>query len=129
MLCHLHDNKLRRAAGTLEGKSATESDLDWLEKWVGRNFSEFNKGKWRVRHLGQNNYMQLHSGNQWLQSSFAEKVLGVLVHALNKSKAVWLVPAVCWTVLTRAEGKVRDSFHLFSTCETSSGFFPSFQHL
>lgn len=86
MLCHLHDNKLRRAVDTLEGRSAVQSDRDWLEKWAGRNFTEFNKGKWRVRHLRQNNHMQLQGGNQWLESSFAEKVLGVLVHTLNKSK-------------------------------------------
>lgn len=60
----------------LEGGSALQSELDWLEKWARRSFSEFNKGKWRVWHLGQNSYVQLQDGNQCLESRFAEEVLG-----------------------------------------------------
>jgi len=76
MLCRLHDNRLRRAVDTLEGRSAVQSDPDRLEKWAGRNFTEFSKCEQRVRHLGQNNHVQLHDGNQWLESSLAEEVLG-----------------------------------------------------
>lgn len=68
------------------------------------------------------------TGNQWLESSFAEKVLAVLVHTLNESKRcglcllyAGLVPTVCWTVLTGVQVEVCDSSHLFNTCETSSG--------
>lgn len=71
---------------TLEGRSAIQSNLDRQEKWTVRNFLEFNKGKLRVWHRGQNSHMQLQGVNQWLESSFAEKGLGFPVHVLNKSK-------------------------------------------
>lgn len=69
----------------LEGRSAVRSDLNQQEKWAGRNFLEFNRGKWRVWHQGQNNHMQLQSVSKWFESSFAEKVLGFPVRTLNKS--------------------------------------------
>lgn len=65
----------------------------WQEKWAGRNFMEFNKSKWRVLFLGQNNYMQLQGGNlEWLESRFAEKALEVLAHKLIISRQCGL----CW---------------------------------
>lgn len=64
--CHLHqclDSKLGRRVDIMEGRSSIESGLDLLEKWADRNFIEFNKSKWRVLHLGQNNCVWLQCGN------------------------------------------------------------------
>ncbi|KAK4832351.1 hypothetical protein QYF61_021880 [Mycteria americana] len=38
----------------------------------------FNKGKCEVLHLGRNNPMHQYAGADWLESSFAEKDLGIL---------------------------------------------------
>jgi len=50
-----HDAKLGCVVGTLAGCAAIQRDLDRLESWAERNLMRFNKGKWRVLHLGRNN--------------------------------------------------------------------------
>ena len=62
------------------GCAAIQRNLHRLEKWVNGNLMAFNKGKWKVLHLGKRNSM--HQYMLWahrLESSFAEKGLGVLV--------------------------------------------------
>ena len=67
-------------ANTPAGCAAVQQDLDRLESWAQRNLTRFNKGKCRVLHLGRNNHMyQYRLGADLLESSSAERDLGVLV--------------------------------------------------
>ncbi|KAK4811082.1 hypothetical protein QYF61_016368 [Mycteria americana] len=85
--------KLAGEADTPEDCAASQRDLDRLEKWADRNLMQFNQGKCQVLHLGRNNPMhQYMLGAAWLESSFAEKDLGVLVGTrLNMSQQCALV--------------------------------------
>jgi len=75
------DSKLGGVVDTPEGCAAIQHDLDSLESWAERNLMRLNKDKCRFLHLGRNNPMQQYRlGADLLQSSSAERDLGVLVN-------------------------------------------------
>ncbi|PKU47288.1 rna-directed dna polymerase from mobile element jockey-like [Limosa lapponica baueri] len=82
------DTKLGGGAHMPEGCAGIQRDLDRLEKCADRNLMQFKKGKCKVLHLGRNNPRhQYMLGAAQLESSFAEKSLGVLVDTkLNMSQ-------------------------------------------
>ncbi|PKU46693.1 hypothetical protein llap_3010 [Limosa lapponica baueri] len=73
--------KLGGVADTPEGCATIQQDLDRLESWTERNLTKiFNKGKFRVLHLGRNNPMhQYRLGADLLESTSVEKDRGFLV--------------------------------------------------
>jgi len=49
------DTKLCGAVDMLEGKDATQRDLDRFERWACVNLMKFNKAKCEVLHMGRGN--------------------------------------------------------------------------
>lgn len=78
----------------LEGISAIQRYLKWLEKWPDRNLAKFHKGK--VLYLCWNNRL----GANQMDNSFSGKVLG---SKLNRSQKHDLAAETTthWAVLAR----------------------------
>ncbi|GAB0181506.1 cAMP-dependent protein kinase inhibitor alpha [Grus japonensis] len=83
-----NNTKLCAAVHTLEGRDATQRDLDRLERWAHANCMKFNKAKCKALHMGRGNPKHSYSlGGEWIESSSEEKDLGVMIdEKLNMSR-------------------------------------------
>lgn len=62
----------------MEDRDVIQRNLDRLEKWPSRDTIKFNV---QSLHVVRNNAMQLYQlGAKWMENSFAEKDLSVLLH-------------------------------------------------
>ncbi|GAB0181914.1 mitochondrial enolase superfamily member 1 [Grus japonensis] len=74
------DTKLCGVVDTLEGRDATQRDLDRLERWANANRMKLNKVKCKVLHMGRCNPKHNYRlGKEWIESSPEEKDLGMLI--------------------------------------------------
>uniref|UniRef100_A0A8B9EUB0 Reverse transcriptase domain-containing protein n=1 Tax=Amazona collaria TaxID=241587 RepID=A0A8B9EUB0_9PSIT len=74
------DTKLCGSVDMLERRNAIQRDPDTLVRWADANLMKFNHAKCKVLHLGGNNPRHSYRlGREEIQSSPAEKDLGVLV--------------------------------------------------
>ncbi|GAB0180521.1 hypothetical protein GRJ2_000517400 [Grus japonensis] len=76
----VNDTKLCGVIDMVEGRDATQRDLDRLERWARANRMKFNKAKCKVLHMGQHNPKHNYRlEEECIESSPEERDLGVLI--------------------------------------------------
>jgi len=85
------DTKLNGTVDTVEGRDATQRDLDRLKKSAREKLMKFNKAKCEVCHLSQGNpRSEYRLGEEFVESSPAEKDLGALMDKKHNINSVHL---------------------------------------
>lgn len=82
------DTKPGGEKNTSEGWAILQRNLGRLDEWESEKNMKFNRDKWKILHLGQNNWRAQHKiASLWLGSSLAEGGLKVLMdNMLNMSQ-------------------------------------------
>jgi len=106
------DTKLSGAVDALEGRDATQRDLDSLERWAHANLMKFRGAKCKVLHFGWGNPKHKYRlGGDCLESSTEKKDLKVPVnerlsmsqkHALEAQKANCILDCTKRSVTSRS---------------------------
>ena len=99
---------MRLSAYTPEGCATVHTDHDEMQKWAYRNFMKFIKEKCKILPLGNNSPMHHNGlGADHLESSIAEKVLGVLLNRkLSMSQQCALATKKANIILSCTRGSV-----------------------
>lgn len=93
---------------TSEVFAAIQRNLNRLQKWAGRNFINFNKGKRKVLYLERNKFRH----QCRLESSWTEKDVGVLVNTkLSMSQQCALVAKKANNILSYIRRNVASRSH------------------
>ena len=76
----MDDTKQNGADDMLDGRDAIQKDHDRWDEWAHANIMEFKKAKCKILHMGRGNpRYQYRLVGEWIETSPAEKSLGILV--------------------------------------------------
>lgn len=78
------------AVDTWRRRTASQRDLGRLEQSASVIPMKFNRAKYKVLHLGLDIPVSVETGNEWIESSSAEKDFGIMVdEKIGHQMSVW----------------------------------------